>query len=152
MVVYLSFSGTKRLDYPFYQFSVDISPLDIVVSPTHELADAYADASHPISGARFSQFLSSYEPVHPQSTAKEPPDIIELVSNFTHFSTPTASHLITLLANPTQGYPPSNTSLIIIDSFSTLISNAFPKTVDSTANPRNAGCKSHDTSFSFHRY
>jgi hypothetical protein len=61
------------------------------------------------------------------------------LNNLTHFSTPTLAHLIALLTHPTTVFPPPKTSLIVIDSFSTLISNAFPRNINSTATPRKPG-------------
>ena len=94
------------------------------------------DASHPISGLRLSQILSSFQPITPQSPTRQPLSLTDVLSNLTYFSTPSLAHLIALLAHPTQTFPPPNTSLIIIDSFSTLISSAFPRNVDVTATPK----------------
>ncbi|PMD47267.1 P-loop containing nucleoside triphosphate hydrolase protein [Hyaloscypha variabilis F] len=99
----------------------------------------WVDASHPLSGLRLFQILTSFKPTIPQPSDQEARPLPELLENFTHFSTPTLAHLIALLSHPTQNFPPQNTSLIIIDSFSTLISNVFPKTIDSTSIPRKPG-------------
>ncbi|ATZ58055.1 hypothetical protein BCIN_15g05250 [Botrytis cinerea B05.10] len=61
------------------------------------------------------------------------------ISNFNHFTTPTLSHLLALLTYTTQNFPPENTSLIIIDSFSTLIDSAFPRNAVSTSTPKKPG-------------
>lgn len=97
------------------------------------------DASHPLSGHRLTQILASYQPTQTHSTPQHPPTLSALLSNLTHFSTPTLAHLLALLCHPTPNNPPHNTSLIIIDSFSTLISNAFPRSVDANATPRKPG-------------
>jgi hypothetical protein len=94
------------------------------------------DASHPVPGLRLSQILTSFKPIVPQPSLPEARTLQDLLENLTHFSTPTLAHLIALLSHPTQNFPPLNASLIIIDSFSTLTSNAFPRTVDSNATPR----------------
>ena len=58
-------------------------------------------------------------------------DSIEgLLTKFQHFSTPTLSHLLALLAHPSEKFPPEGTSLIVIDTISTLFALAFPKTAE----------------------
>ena len=106
--------------------------------------DSFPDASHPLPGPRFSQILSSFKPTTPQindpvSSPPLPRTTSGLSDGLIHFSTPTLAHLIALLTHPTTVFPPPRTSLIIVDSFSTLISNAFPRNVDSTATPRKPG-------------
>ncbi|TGO69901.1 hypothetical protein BELL_0751g00030 [Botrytis elliptica] len=90
------------------------------------------NASHPISGPRFSQILQKLP-------SSEPLNNDTLLSNFNHFTTPTLSHLLALLTHTTQNFPPENTSLIVIDSFSTLIDSAFPRNADSTSTPKKPG-------------
>ncbi|KAE9363090.1 P-loop containing nucleoside triphosphate hydrolase protein [Stipitochalara longipes BDJ] len=99
----------------------------------------WVDASHPVSGSRLSQVLTSFKPIKPQPSAQEARTLPDLLENLTHFSTPTIAHLIALLSHQTQNFPPQNTGLIIIDSFSTLISSAFPRTIDANATPRKPG-------------
>jgi hypothetical protein len=101
-----------------------------------QFTEMFTDASHPISGSRFSQILSFFQPITPQSSTRQPLSLPDLLSNLTCFSTPSLAYLIALLAHPSQTFPPSNTRLIIIDSFSTLISSAFPRNVDVTATPK----------------
>ncbi|KAI9651303.1 hypothetical protein NHQ30_001341 [Ciborinia camelliae] len=90
------------------------------------------DASHPISGPRFSQILQTFP--SPESS-----NYYGLLKKFNHFSTPTLAHLLALLTHTTSNFPPENTSLIIIDSFSTLIDSAFPRNVDTTSTPKKPG-------------
>ncbi|KAF7921476.1 uncharacterized protein EAE97_011265 [Botrytis byssoidea] len=92
----------------------------------------WVDASHPISGPRFSRILQKLP-------SSESLNDDTLLSNFNHFTTPTLSHLLALLTHTTQNFPPENTSLIIIDSFSTLIDSAFPRNADSTSTPKKPG-------------
>ncbi|KAF7914668.1 uncharacterized protein EAF01_001074 [Botrytis porri] len=92
----------------------------------------WVDASHPLSGPRFSQILQNFP-------SPEPLNDDTLLSNFNHFTTPTLSHLLALLTHTTQNFPPEDTSLIIIDSFSTLIDSAFPRNADSTSTPKKLG-------------
>ncbi|CAD6453391.1 7d6665dd-aa63-411c-8730-33229f84269d [Sclerotinia trifoliorum] len=92
----------------------------------------WVDASHPISGPRFSQILQTF-------SSSEPSTFHGLLKKFHHFSTPTLSHLLALLTHTTSNFPPQNTSLIVVDSFSTLIDSAFPRNVDSTSTPKRQG-------------
>ena len=89
-------------------------------------------------GSRLSQALTSFTPLMPQS-APQPGSLWDLLENLTHFSIPTLSHLLTLLSNPTQNHTTAKTTLIIIESLSTLITNAFPRSVDTRAAPRKPG-------------
>ncbi|CZS92154.1 related to DNA repair protein rhp55 [Rhynchosporium agropyri] len=91
----------------------------------------WVDASHPISGTRLAQILTSHQPIS-QDSSSNPATLSTLLSNLTHFFTPSLAHLLALLTHPTTSNPAPNTSLIVIDSFSTLISNAFPRSTDAT--------------------
>ncbi|KAL2061786.1 hypothetical protein VTL71DRAFT_7164 [Oculimacula yallundae] len=97
----------------------------------------WVDASHPISGTRLTQILTSYQP-KTQTSSSNPATLTSLLSNLTHFSAPSLAHLLALLTHPTPSNPPPSTSLIVIDSFSTLISNAFPRSTDANT-PKNPG-------------
>lgn len=102
------------------------------------------DASHTLPGPRFSQILSFFKPLsHTTDTIPSSPPLertsSELVEHFTHYSTPSLSHLIALLCNQTPNHPDPRTGLIIIDSFSTLISNAFPRISNTDSTPRKPG-------------
>ncbi|KAL9130020.1 MAG: hypothetical protein Q9217_001704 [Psora testacea] len=44
-----------------------------------------------------------------------------------HFTTPTLSHLLALVIQPSKSFPPEDTSLLVIDSISSLFALAFPK-------------------------
>ncbi|KAJ8061886.1 hypothetical protein OCU04_009676 [Sclerotinia nivalis] len=92
----------------------------------------WVDASHPISGPRFSQILQTF-------LSSESSTYYGLLKKFHHFSTPTLSHLLALLTHTTSNFPPQNTSLIVVDSFSTLIDSAFPRNVGSTSTPKKPG-------------
>ncbi|EKD19757.1 uncharacterized protein L3040_001897 [Drepanopeziza brunnea f. sp. 'multigermtubi'] len=85
----------------------------------------WVDASHPVSGPRLSQVLTSHH-----SPSSQPPTLSSLLTNLTHFTVPSLAHLLALLCHPAPNNPPQSTSLIIIDSFSTLITNAFPRNAD----------------------
>ncbi|KAH6666402.1 P-loop containing nucleoside triphosphate hydrolase protein [Halenospora varia] len=99
----------------------------------------WVDASHPLPGLRFLQILHSHKSSSPSDSNPPPQDTNDLLSNLTHFSTPTLAHLLALFSNPATTNPPQNTSLIVIDSFSTLFSTAFPRTVDNPNTPKKPG-------------
>lgn len=54
----------------------------------------------------------------------------DLRSRFRHYSVPTLPHLLALILHPPPGFPPPDTSLLVIDSISTLIENAYQKSHD----------------------
>ncbi|RDW91054.1 hypothetical protein BP5796_02219 [Coleophoma crateriformis] len=101
----------------------------------------WVDTAHPLPGPRFSQILTSCQNSHPISSEDKLSEstFSELLRNLTHFSTPTLAHFIALLCHSSTNFPVSEASLIVIDSFSTLISNAFPRTVDASATPKKPG-------------
>ncbi|TVY43799.1 DNA repair protein [Lachnellula occidentalis] len=98
----------------------------------------WVDASHSVPGIRLSQILAAFRPIASQSSTK-PRSTSDLLDNLTHFSTPTLAHLIALFSRTSQNHPAPNTSLIIIDSFSSLITTAFSRTVDATTTPKRSG-------------
>lgn len=51
----------------------------------------------------------------------------EPLEKLVHFSSPSLAHFIALLCRPTPSSLPSDTALIVVDSFSALINHAFPK-------------------------
>lgn len=54
----------------------------------------------------------------------------EVSSRFHHIATPMLAHLIALFMHPHASFPPKETSLVIIDSLSTLIDNSYPRNVE----------------------
>ncbi|KLU86161.1 hypothetical protein, variant [Magnaporthiopsis poae ATCC 64411] len=54
-----------------------------------------------------------------------------LDEDFVHYTCPTLPHLIALLCRPSVGCIPHNTSLVVVDSLSTLVNHAFPRIADS---------------------
>jgi hypothetical protein len=51
----------------------------------------------------------------------------DLLNNFHHFNAPTLSHLLALLLHPAPSFPPTKTSLIVVDAISTVFGSAFPR-------------------------
>ncbi|KAJ4363083.1 hypothetical protein N0V83_010203 [Neocucurbitaria cava] len=54
----------------------------------------------------------------------------ELRSHFHYFAAPTLAHVLALFLRSPASFPPQDTSLIVIDSLSTLIDNAYPRYTD----------------------
>jgi hypothetical protein len=54
----------------------------------------------------------------------------EVSSRFHHIATPMLAHLLALFMHPHASFPPKETSLVIIDSLSTLIDNSYPRNVE----------------------
>ena len=51
----------------------------------------------------------------------------DALERLSYYSTPTLPHLLALLHHPQPGFPPTGTSLLVIESISTVFSIAFPK-------------------------
>jgi hypothetical protein len=54
----------------------------------------------------------------------------DLSNHFHHVAAPTLAHVLALFMHPPAAFPPPNTSLVVIDSLSTLIDNAYPRNVE----------------------
>lgn len=61
----------------------------------------------------------------------------DLLNSLTQFNAPTLAHLIALVCHPIPSFPPPDTSLLVIDSFSTLFANAYPRDTE-IATPKKA--------------
>ena len=88
-----------------------------------------ADASCQIVGPRLREIIehlciSGKQPASSQFVSQAQLD------NIYHFTTPTLPHLLALLTHQSTSFPPVNTSIIVIDSVSTLFSLAFPKILE----------------------
>ena len=82
------------------------------------------------------------------SQANHGKDILE---NFYHFSVPTLPHLLALMIHPSRLFPPPKTSLIVIDSISSLFTLAFPRMTKTTASQNDAGKKNDATQWAASR-
>lgn len=69
--------------------------------------------------------------VSPLDVPQLSPD--ELQSHFHHCTAPTLAHLLALFVHPPTSFPPPHTSLVVIDSLSTLFDNAYPRNADDRA-------------------
>ena len=52
------------------------------------------------------------------------------LNDFQHFTVPTLPHLLALLVDPIASFPRKETSLIVVDTLSTLVGTAFPRLVE----------------------
>lgn len=94
----------------------------------HLIADM-ADASCQLVGQRLKEIIeqrrtSGKHSAYSQSVSKE------RLKNLHHFTTPTLPHLLALLTHQSTSFPPANTSLVVVDSVSTLFALAFPKVLE----------------------
>jgi len=85
------------------------------------LADA---ACPPLVPHRFNDVLSALG----DSPSEASLDVMR--SHFRHVASTTLAHLLALFIHPPALFPQPNTSLIVIDSLSTLIENAYPRNID----------------------
>lgn len=82
-----------------------------------------------ISGSRLQNILSGL-PILEGETTSDPSLVDEYLEKLHHFATPSLPHLLALLTYQSSSFPPPETSLIVVDSISTLFALAFPKTTD----------------------
>ena len=90
----------------------------------------FSDASYVLVGLNLKSFCSKFSISERQSARNVEPD--DCLDNFHHFTTPTLPHLLALLTHQAPSFPPQNTSLLVIDSISTLFALAFPKTTETS--------------------
>ncbi|KAF9694160.1 hypothetical protein EKO04_007804 [Ascochyta lentis] len=65
----------------------------------------------------------------PRATSSQlSPD--KLRTHFHHLAAPTLAHILALFMRPPASFPQPNASLVVIDSLSTLIENAYPRNTD----------------------
>lgn len=100
----------------------------------------FVDAASPLPGLRLSQFLSEsgVAPDHDTSPPRKPLST-ELLTKLVHLTTPTLPQLIALLGHSSSTFPPPGASLMVIDSLSTLVANAYPRIIDNSATPKKPG-------------
>ncbi|KAI0834076.1 P-loop containing nucleoside triphosphate hydrolase protein [Hypoxylon sp. FL0890] len=97
----------------------------------------WVDGFHPVSPGRLNDVITST--LHPSSVSGATPSIEDQRENFLHFRTPTLAHLIGLLCKPTASAIPSDTSLIVIDTLSSLVNYAFPKNFEPRRSQKGPG-------------
>jgi hypothetical protein len=69
--------------------------------------------------------------VSPLEVPQLSPD--EVQSHFHHYTAPTLAHLLALFVHSPASFPPPHTGLVVIDSLSTLLDNAYPRNADDRA-------------------
>lgn len=77
--------------------------------------------------------------LHSSSAHAATPSLEDQKKNFLHFRTPTLAHLIALLCKPTTNAIPSDTSLIVIDTLSSLVNYAFPRNFEPRQSQKGPG-------------
>ncbi|KAI1447606.1 P-loop containing nucleoside triphosphate hydrolase protein [Annulohypoxylon stygium] len=97
----------------------------------------WVDGFHPISPRRLHDVIVSTQ--SPSSPSPTPPSIEGQTDNFLHFRAPTLAHLIGLLCKPTSNAIPDNTSLIVIDTLSSLLNHAYPRSFETRRSQKGPG-------------
>jgi len=87
---------------------------------------------------RFIEVLQA-QPTSVVSKPKAPSiSLDELRSRFHHYTVPTLAHLLAVFVHPPASFPPPKTTLVVIDSLSTLFDDAYPRNAnDRVSNNRN---------------
>ena len=92
-------------------------------------------------GPRLRDMLSGLRLPENEVTS-DPESIDDHLERLHHFTTPSMPHLLALLTHQSLSSPPTETSLIVIDSFSTLFALAYPKTGENVSSQQPAVKKS----------
>ena len=108
----------------------------------------YQDTTSGLVHSRLRDMLArpNHASLTPDSPARS--DVLaaeKQIKNLTHFALPTLPHLMALLAHPSDAFPPSNTSLLVVDNISTLFALAFPKLTED-AHKQQPQAKKYDAS------
>ncbi|KAF2489486.1 hypothetical protein BU16DRAFT_182923 [Lophium mytilinum] len=103
----------------------------------------WIDGAAPLVARRLEELLSAPPTDEtPSSIPSTAPKLssAELRNRFHHYKPSTLAHLLALIIHPPSSFPPPDTSLIVIDSLSTLFDNAYPRNADdrSTRNKNDA--------------
>ena len=98
--------------------------------------------------SRFIEILSKYQQPDNNGIPSSPPIARfaeDLMVKFHYLYTPTLPHLLALLLHPPSSFPPSDTSVIVVDTVSPLFATAFPKGYDNYDN-NNPATKKNEAS------
>lgn len=68
-------------------------------------------------------------------------DISKHLDDYHHYTAPTLAHLLALILHPPKGFPPANTSLLVIDDLHTLFNISYPRYYSSTAGNKSESAK-----------
>ncbi|OTA69532.1 P-loop containing nucleoside triphosphate hydrolase protein [Hypoxylon sp. EC38] len=111
--------------------------LDTCRSMLQEPLMQSTDGFHPVSPGRLHDVITSA--LHSSSAHAATPSLEDPKKNFLHFRTPTLAHLIALLCKPTTNAIPSDTSLIVVDTLSSLVNYAFPRSFETRQSQKGSG-------------
>ncbi|KAI1876960.1 uncharacterized protein JN550_001032 [Neoarthrinium moseri] len=93
----------------------------------------WVDGFRPVCRSRLHGIL---EEVETPSTPGAEASAGERETRFLHFTCPSLAHIIALLCRPTASAIPQDVTLIVIDSLSALVNQAFPKVQESRKAPK----------------
>ncbi|OCK77856.1 hypothetical protein K432DRAFT_108266 [Lepidopterella palustris CBS 459.81] len=95
----------------------------------------WVDTAAPMVARRLHEMLSAARPTKSLGVETSQPNLSleEMQGHFHYYTTPTLAHLLAMFVHPPAVFPPPNTSLIVIDSLSTLFDNAYPRNADDGA-------------------
>ena len=94
--------------------------------------DHSIDSSSEIVGSRLKDIL--YGTFNTEEHGKSNTvSVEEYLERFHHFITPSLPYLLALLTHQTSEFPPEETTLIVVDSISTLFALAFPRTAENAS-------------------
>ncbi|KAM0795108.1 P-loop containing nucleoside triphosphate hydrolase protein [Usnea florida] len=92
----------------------------------------WVDSSSEIVGSRLMDIL--YGTFNTEEHGKSNTvSVEECLERFHHFITPSLPYLLALLTHQTSDFPPEETTLIVVDSISTLFALAFPRTAENAS-------------------
>ncbi|KAI9877248.1 MAG: hypothetical protein M1830_004429 [Pleopsidium flavum] len=103
---------------------------------------------------RFKEILSGFRLPEGQEPPSSPPtnrSLDDLLDDFGHFFAPTLPHLLALLLHPSANFPPEKTSLIVVDSISSLFATAFPSAINAVDGRQATGKKNALTQWAANR-
>lgn len=120
------------------------------------MTEKITDCANPIPGSRLSDILSSDRVVPNEEKTSTTFGVEEsetractssdqnqstdtLLSHLSHFMAQSLPHLIALLCHTPTSFPAENTALIVIDSLSSLIAAAYPRTQENPTTPQKPG-------------
>lgn len=83
--------------------------------------------------------MTGFSDCHSHESADREPSL----DHFHQFASPTLPHLLALLTHRSSSFPPVGTTLLVLDSVSTLFALAFPKTAEN-ADPQQTPVKKSD--------
>ncbi|KAL5117103.1 hypothetical protein ACEQ8H_004928 [Pleosporales sp. CAS-2024a] len=87
-------------------------------------------ACAPLVPLRLLHVFSASRDTPPTASPQRAADSCGISTRFHHFVAPTLAHLLALFMHPPASFPPKDTSLVVVDSLSTLIENAYPRHVE----------------------